>query len=208
MITTHKPLTAMKAGDLMTRDVTRLPAGMPLRDAVRLLLDRQISGAPVVDAAGKCVGVFSAIDFLRLGRRPEAAGSPRPEPSPVTCSFQVKHARPDGTDVTLCLLPPGMCSLQVRQAEPGGEELQVCGQPNCVLTDWQVVEVEQLPTDGIRQHMTPDPVTARPDTPIRDLARLMIDAHIHRLIVVDGERRPLGVVSSTDLLAALARADE
>jgi predicted transcriptional regulator len=44
------------------------------------------------------------------------------------------------------------------------------------------------------------------NTPIGDLARMMIDAHIHRLIVVDDAGRPAGVVSSTDLLAALAAA--
>jgi CBS domain-containing protein len=52
--------------------------------------------------------------------------------------------------------------------------------------------------------MTPDPVTAQPATSIRVLARMMIDAHIHRIIVVDEGRRPIGVVSSTDVLAALA----
>jgi CBS domain-containing protein len=52
--------------------------------------------------------------------------------------------------------------------------------------------------------MTPDPVTAQPTTSIGVLARMMIDAHIHRVIIVDVERRPVGVVSSTDLLATLA----
>jgi CBS domain-containing protein len=32
---------------------------------------------------------------------------------------------------------------------------------------------------------------------------MMLDAHIHRVVVVDKERRPLGVVSSTDVLAAV-----
>jgi predicted transcriptional regulator len=35
---------------------------------------------------------------------------------------------------------------------------------------------------------------------------MMMDAHIHRVIVVDSENRPIGVVSSTDILAAVARA--
>ena len=52
--------------------------------------------------------------------------------------------------------------------------------------------------------MTPDPVTVKPETSILALARMMVDAHIHRVIVVDKERRPIGIVSSTDLLAALA----
>jgi len=36
---------------------------------------------------------------------------------------------------------------------------------------------------------------------------MMVDAHIHRIIVVDGEGRPIGVVSSTDLVAAMADPD-
>jgi CBS domain-containing protein len=35
----------------------------------------------------------------------------------------------------------------------------------------------------------------------------MLDADIHRVIVADDQRRPVGVVSSTDLVAALAYAD-
>ena len=53
-----------------------------------------------------------------------------------------------------------------------------------------------------------DIVTVGPQTPLSKLARTMIDAHIHRVIVVDEERRPIGVVSSTDVLAAVAYADE
>jgi CBS-domain-containing membrane protein len=105
------------------------------------------------------------------------------------------------------MLPPGVCPLQVKQEGPGGEKLIVCSQPHCVLVDWQVVEVEKLPTDAVREFMTPDPVTARPATPIRLLARMMIDVHIHRVIVVDEEQRLIGIVSSTDVLAAVAYAD-
>jgi CBS domain-containing protein len=55
--------------------------------------------------------------------------------------------------------------------------------------------------------MTPDPVTVPPTASIGDVARMMLDAHIHRVIVVDRCRRPIGVVSSTDILAAVAQAD-
>jgi CBS domain-containing protein len=77
-----------------------------------------------------------------------------------------------------------------------------------VLADWQVVDAEALPADEVRQYMTADPVAAAPDTPVRALARMMLDAHVHRVIVVDGGRRPVGVVSTTDVLAALAYAGD
>jgi CBS-domain-containing membrane protein len=207
MPVSSKPLLALTAGDLMTRDVVRLPMEMPLRDAARLLLRNQVGGAPVVDAQGKCVGVLSAIDFLRLAEMQADATRPAAPPLPITCSFQTQHRTADGQEVTLCTLPPGVCPIQVKQEGPGGEKLIVCSQPHSVLVDWQLVDVEKLPTDAVRGFMTPDPVTARLSAPIRVLARMMIDAHIHRVIVVDEEQRPIGVVCSTDVLAALAYSD-
>jgi CBS-domain-containing membrane protein len=34
----------------------------------------------------------------------------------------------------------------------------------------------------------------------------MVDGGIHRIVVVDADQTPLGIVSSTDILAAVARA--
>jgi CBS domain-containing protein len=202
-----KPLMALTAGDLMTREVGRLPEEMPLRDAARLLLRNQVSGAPVVDGQGKCVGVLSAIDFLRLSERRADVTKPTAPPMPITCPFQVEHRTSDGKEVTLCTLPPGVCPIQVQQEGPDGEELLVCSQPHCVFVDWQMVDVEKLPEDEVRRFMIPHPVTALPTTSIRNLAWMMVDAHIHRIIVVDKEWKPIGVVSSTDLLTAMACSD-
>jgi CBS domain-containing protein len=206
MPVTRKPLFALTAEDLMTREVVRLPEDMPLRDSARLLMHHQVSGAPVVDAHGRCVGVLSAIDVLRLAgknadfTRPAAAAS-------VTCPFQTRYRRPDGKELTLCTLPPGVCPIQVKETGAGGEQLFVCGDPHCVWADWQVLDFGDLPDEEVRRYMTPDPVTVPPDTPVRALARTLIDAHILRVIVVEEERKPVGVVSSTDLLAALAYCD-
>jgi CBS-domain-containing membrane protein len=74
------------------------------------------------------------------------------------------------------------------------------------LPEWQVEDLEEVPTDAVRSYMTADPVTAAPETSIGTLARQMMDAHVHRVLIVQ-DGRPVGVVSSTDILAALARAD-
>jgi CBS domain-containing protein len=55
----------MRAGEVMTRDVISVGAGAPAIDAVRLMLEHRISGLPVVDAAGKVVGIVTEGDFLR-----------------------------------------------------------------------------------------------------------------------------------------------
>lgn len=204
MTTTTKALRELTAGDLMTRDVTVLSEAMPLREAARLMLQKQIGGAPVVNADGQCVGVLSAIDFVRLAeKRQDISQNMAPE-LPITCPFQVqaKHRRADGSERILCLLPPGVCPLQ--ETQRNGKELLVCREPRCVLCDWQIVEIEKLPGTEVGRYMTPDPVTVSAATHVRDLARRMIDTHIHRVIVVDERQKPIGVVSSTDVLAAVA----
>jgi CBS domain-containing protein len=205
MRTITKPFFTLSAGDLMNPEVIRLQEMMPLREAAHLLLQHQVGGAPVVDTEGRCVGVLSAVDFVRLAEKEDVA---RPTaPLPLTCQFQVRFRRADGQEVILCTLPLGACPLQETRKGPEDKPIVVCSQPHAVVTTWQVIEVEKLPADEVGQYMTADPVTVTLDTPIGSLARMMIDAHIHRVIVVDEQRRPVGVVSTSDIMAAVAHAD-
>lgn len=50
--------------DLMTCDVLTVTPTTPLSAAIKLLVDRQISGLPVVDDRGKLVGVISESDLM------------------------------------------------------------------------------------------------------------------------------------------------
>lgn len=208
MRTAIKPFLRLTAGDLMITDVIELAEDMPLRAAAQLMVKQQIGGAPVLDKRGRCVGILSATDFLRLSITRAHLTGFLAAPLPVTCSFQVKRRNVDGAEVTGCSLPPGVCPIQAKGSGPDGETTVTCTQPHCVLADWQVVNLEKLPRDPVRQFMTADPVTVSPSTSIRVLARSMIDAHIHRVIVVDGDGKPVGIVSATDVLAALAYAED
>jgi CBS domain-containing protein len=195
--------TTLTAGDLMTRDVLTIHQDTLMRDAARLLHEAQVSGAPVVDEHGTCVGVLSATDFVRLAGQPEPFPSPDRE-LPVTCGFQRQLQQGGGAETTLCRLTPGTCPMQRQQHIPGYGEAIVCNEPHCVPTDWQVVNLEKPPTGQVRRHMTPHPITVEEDTPIDIAAQRMIEAGIHRLIVVDEGSRPVGIVSSTDILAVVA----
>ena len=59
----------------------------------------------------------------------------------------------------------------------------------------------------VRHIMTTPPVTVHIETSIRRAARLMIDRHIHRLVVIDGEDRAVGVITPLDLLPLLTNED-
>lgn len=52
--------------------------------------------------------------------------------------------------------------------------------------------------------MTPDPITARPNTPVAEVAHRMVDARVHRIIIVDAENIPVGIITSLDLVKALS----
>ncbi|BDD88111.1 CBS domain-containing protein [Desulfofustis limnaeus] len=56
------------AGDIMSRQVICLEAGMDLQQAAALLAEKALTGAPVVDDSGVLIGVVSEKDFLvRMG---------------------------------------------------------------------------------------------------------------------------------------------
>jgi CBS-domain-containing membrane protein len=159
MVGTGKALRDLTAADVMSRDLTLVPQEMSLQAAAHLLERAGVSGAPVVDQAGRCVGVLSTTDFVHF-----------------VGSLESDYRWP-----------------------PGGSSERIC--------EWQLVNGNASPKDTVGKHMTADPVTADPGTPIDALARRMLDAHIHRIVVLDSTGRPAGIVSSTDILAAVAYSD-
>jgi CBS domain-containing protein len=188
----------------MSRDVATLPEHMSARAAADLLFQNRISGAPVVDRNGRCIGVLSATDLVRWA---EERGHGAEGISLPCCPYQVKGRLPTGEEAVICILAQGNCPLQKMWPWSGGRHVAVCRQPGGVLCDWQQMP-QNLPGETVRHHMTSDVVAAGPETPLPQLARMMIDAHIRRVIVVDEERKPIGIVSSTDLVAALAYATQ
>ena len=52
--------------------------------------------------------------------------------------------------------------------------------------------------------MSSPAITVDISTPMREAARLMRDEKIHRLVVVDGAERPLGVLTSMDFVTLYA----
>jgi len=55
----------MKAADVMTTNVVTVRPETPVIDAIKLMLQDQISGLPVVDKSGQVKGIVTEGDFLR-----------------------------------------------------------------------------------------------------------------------------------------------
>ena len=201
----RKTLATLTADDLMSRYLLVLSEDTPLREAAHMLIRHQVSGAPVIDRHGRFAGVLSALDFVRAVNDADRAPG-EPAPNPFACRFQINQ--PVAGDRTLCTLPLGTCAVQRAQADAGGRTWVECSHPHDVFVDWQVAEVESLPTEAVGQFMTRNVVTASRCTPLPELARMMIDAHIHRVVITDDAKSPVGIVTSTDILGAVAGAAE
>lgn len=147
----------LKASDVMRRRVETLAPDMTLREAAQLLLDRGISGAPVVDASRRVVGVLSQRDFMAAEAEQLRGRAP---------AFYR-----DGERIAL--------------ASPAGSAAQ----------------------RRVREVMTQDVISVTQEVGIVQVARLMSDRRIHRVVVLRGARLA-GLVSSLDILRALADAFE
>jgi CBS domain-containing protein len=59
------------------------------------------------------------------------------------------------------------------------------------------------PEESVEDIMTPTVVTVGPDAPLSEVARLMVDGRLHRVLVAD-QGRLLGIVTTFDLLRVLS----
>lgn len=148
--------TELKARDVMTADPVCIGPSGTIRELARLFEKHEVSGLPVVDQAGKVIGVVSKTDLIRR------------------CS--------EGTDD----IPPAY--LFEVLSEQGGDE--------------ETSEVIPEPLVCVEDFMTEDPLMVGPHLSAAAVARMMFEKRVHRVIVVDDEKFPLGIITTMDLLGA------
>jgi CBS domain-containing protein len=88
----------MKVRDVMTQPVVSIESEAPISLAIRLMLQKKISGLPVVDPAGNLVGVVTEGDFLRRAETGTQFTPPRwleflMGPGPMARDYVKAHGR-------------------------------------------------------------------------------------------------------------------
>ena len=129
----------MTVAELMQRNVKTVGSETSVAEAIVSLADAHISGMPVVDGAGKVIGVLSTTDVL-------AAEAEAEDPTARQTLFE---------------------------------------------------------NTAVREIMTPRPFTVAADEDLREAARQMLYADVHRLFVAEGDK-VVGVISTTDIVRAVA----
>jgi CBS domain-containing membrane protein len=150
-------LLHLRAKDIMSREVVVVSANSTMSEAADVLSEHQISGAPVVDELGHCVGVLSGTDYVHR---------------------KASHLEPDTGHILAMHTSAGGC------------------------------QIEDVLHDLVRRHMTPAVQTIDQNTSLLQVSRCMCAEHLHRLIVIDDNSVPVGVVTSLDLVAAIVNATD
>lgn len=197
-------LTVMRkltAADLMSSPVISVEADMPLPEAAREFIQKQISRLLVTEN-GKPVGVISLSDFVASIAREE-------EPKRETVGDVMSDA------ILVCRGKTPIYSAARAMTSSGYRSVLVVdkgGKPLGVVSGIDLLPFVQ---NGVDESLTVRDVlhpalTIDMHASLRQAADKMIQNHHHRLIVVDDadpEAFPLGVISSFDIVAQMARPD-
>ncbi|HEX9617384.1 MAG TPA: CBS domain-containing protein [Anaerolineales bacterium] len=201
----QESLTAMRsltAGDLMSTPIHTVAADEPAVSAARRMRDELIRRLMVVDK-GRPVGVISVSDFIRdLASR----GKPSRETVGDVMSDAMLVCRDKTTVLAAAraMADTGWRSVLVLSA--AGKALGVFSGLDLL----KYCQIDDCPDTTLVTEVMHPALTIEITASLHEAAKTMIEAHHHRLIVVDPEQPdaiPLGVISSFDIVAAMAHPD-
>jgi CBS domain-containing protein len=91
-------------------------------------------------------------------------------------------------------------------AQERGEDLEAFNAAEGLSRELLIEHLERADFSDlvVREAMAPTPIVIGPAAPLAEAARVMIDYGVHHLAVVENRHRFLGVLSSLDIVRALA----
>jgi CBS domain-containing protein len=176
------PGRVLRARDLMTRDPIVVREELTVAELCDLLQERNITGAPVVDARGGLVGVVTQEDIIY-----GAMGNPSArEPGPPDGETAKRRARR-----VVAMLRARLEEAPPARPRPGEKPF------------WADASKAADPmATPVRAIMTSPAISAQESTPVADLCRIMWSLRIHRVPILK-KGKVTGLVSSMDLCRAI-----
>lgn len=160
-------LHRLKAKDIMQSQVIKVSSGTTVFELEQLFQAKRITGAPVVDAEGRLIGVVSETDIVRLGMNSAMLQE-------TTHPFFRAFA----------------------EEEDVSEESA------------EFSDLEKHYQHSVEEIMTPFTLTASEDALVTEIAKLMSKNRVHRILIVDENNELKGIVTTLDIVRAVAGAEK
>jgi CBS-domain-containing membrane protein len=215
-----------RVSDVMTRNVTSVRTGASLAEVVRDLLRRTFRSVPVVDDDNRVVGIMTNGDIVRRGnlavRLDLLQSMPAGEQESILAALTASNltsadvTTPDVVtvaqdahvrDAAKLMMQHHLKRLPVVDAE--GRLAGIVSRVDLLRT---VARASMQPpgepphfthesaASPIRQVMSKDVPVVGPDDPVSHLINVVVSTRLNRAVVIDTDRRPLGVVSDAELI--------
>jgi len=174
--------------DIMTSEVVAVSPELSLRDLVELLAQKHIGGVPVL-AGSRVVGVVSTGDVLAFLSSQPVVPSQRPEEADYEMDEPEAEAGREGEE------PPGAFFVDA-WSDAGAPLVERFSNP-------QGPEWDLLGEHVVAEAMTRPVCAIRPEASVAQAARVMKEAHVHRLLVMEAGAL-LGIITTSDVSNTVA----
>ena len=224
---THRYLNPLPAdrhvSEVMTRAVVTLTPEMSVAQAWERMLKDLIKAAPVVDAAGKVVGILTDEDLLnRAGLRQRLSVAQHLDDALVkeelrqleSAALKVADVMTQPVVTAQVKEPLGVAAA--RMAKSGMKRLPVVDADGKLVGVLSRVDILRQVTDAqvgsrhipegagqtVRQVMSPNVPIVPADADLTTIVNQFVQADTHRLIVVD-RGQPIGLISDADVVTRI-----
>lgn len=162
---TERSKSKLTAADIMKRDLVVTYEHDTLQDAMTLMTENHVTGLPVVNSKGTCIGIISATDIL---------------------NYEQEHAE---------------------ETNEANDDVARLFNPD--TQQWESVRVgsfalEQFGSLSVGEVMARELIFVSTSTPLKEVAKKMVDEQIHRVLVLNSERGLQGIISATDFVQLFA----
>src|SRR5581483_7566743 len=228
--TLREGLPDVTVEEVMTRTVTTVRPNAPLAEVVEKLLDKDYTALPVVDETNCVVGIISDTDLLARGDM-EVSLSLKKAVEPDLARTLMTRLRQSPHTVAEVMTPqPVTIRPQASLSEAarlmstkGLKRLPVVDQEHHLLGVLGRLDIltalaagflpQAAPRPPVSIHpgrrrtvgdvMDPQVPTVSPETPLLDVLALLASTRTKRVVVVEVERRVIGIISDSDLIARM-----
>lgn len=223
----HRQLRDLPAAasvhDVMSREVHAVRPDLPLAEAVALLLDKAYRALPVVDEAGRVIGILTDGDLLT--RAELLATSAQRELTQAEVSGELDRIRRSGRTVGQVMTPDPvtvrpettiseavnlMVAREVKRLPVVDADNKLLGMVSRVnvlraLAEPPVAETpRQAPPHGHHVRVGEMMMVRVPTVPskasLAEVVDLLVSHARRRVVVVDDERRVVGIITDGDLI--------